>query len=146
MKTIRSYGWMGFFALALIMSCLGAGVANAQEARGQFTLPFDTCWGQVTLPAGDYSFVVDQAQSASRLVLFHGTEGVAIIHSQGYNPKDADRSFLKVVQERGIASVRELTLADPGVVLYYGAHRPKPGSAAAEREISQLIPVTMPKK
>ena len=146
MKTIRNYGWIGYIGLAVLASCLGAGLANAQEVKGRFTLPFDAYWGQITLPAGVYSFTLDKAQSGGGLKLVRGTEAVGIIHAQAYNPKTADHSFLTVTRERGVNSVRELTLSEPGLVLYYGPHRPRPGSAAEEKEMSRMIPLAVPKR
>ena len=52
---------LGIAALALVAL---AASGNAQDAyKGKFTLPFETHWGSVTLPAGDYSFRVQGATS-----------------------------------------------------------------------------------
>ena len=68
MKRIRSFA-LSSLVLALIASCLSAGMAKAQEWQGQFTLPFEARWGQAILPAGDYSFTVDQTLGAAVITL-----------------------------------------------------------------------------
>ena len=138
MKRIRSFT-LSSLVMALLASCLCAGTAGAQEMRGKFTLPFDTRWGQTTLPAGDYSFTVDQSQSAARVVL--SGEKMAILHAQGYNPRRMSSSVLVVAKDRGINTVRELKLAELGVVLYFTPARPHQ-TAAEERQIAKVIPVT----
>jgi len=139
MKTIRRFT-LSSLVLALLASCLGAGMARAQEMKGKFTLPFDARWGQATLPAGEYSFTVDQSQASARVVL-SGYRTAAIIHAQGYNPKSADSSALVLVSDRGMNTVRELKLAELGVVLYFTPSRPHQ-TAAEERQIARVIPIT----
>jgi hypothetical protein len=138
MKRIRSFT-LSSLVMALLASCVGAGIARAQEMQGKFTLPFDARWGQITLPAGDYSFTVDQSQSAARLVL--SGEKNAILHAQGYEPRTMDSSVLVVAKDRGINTVRELKLAELGVVLYFTPSRPHQ-TAAEEKQIAKVIPVT----
>jgi hypothetical protein len=138
MKNIRSFT-LSSLVLALLASCVGAGMAKAQEWQGKFTLPFETRWGQATLPAGDYSFTVDQSQSAARVVL--SGEKRAIVHAQGYNPRTMDSSALIVAKDRGINTVRELKLAELGVVLYFTPARPHQ-TAAEEKQMARAIPIS----
>lgn len=49
------------FAVALV--CCIAGVSRAQTNEGEFTLPFEVQWGSTTLPAGDYSYTLEQPES-----------------------------------------------------------------------------------
>ena len=138
MKRIRSFT-LSSLVMALLTSCLCAGLARAQEMGGKFTLPFDTRWGQTTLPAGNYSFTVDQSRSAARVVL--SGEKTAILHAQGYNPSTLDSSVLVVAKDRGINAVRELKLAELGVVLYFTPAHPHQ-TAAEEKQIAKVIPIT----
>lgn len=139
MKTIRSFT-LSSLVLALLASCLSAGMARAQEMQGKFTLPFDARWGQATLPAGDYSFTVDQSQAAAKVVLA-GEKARAIIRAQGYDPKEMDSSALVLAKNHGVNTVRELKLAELGVVLYFTPSRPHQ-TAAEEKQIAKAIPIT----
>lgn len=49
------------FAVAIVF-CI-AGVGRAQTNEGEFTLPFEAQWGNITLPAGDYSYSLEQPDS-----------------------------------------------------------------------------------
>jgi len=42
----------------------------------------------------------------------------------------------------GDRATHEIRLPDIGVVLYYAPHNPKHGTAAEEREVAQMIPIT----
>jgi len=140
MKSIRSLTLCSLL-LALLASCLGAASANAQEVKGTFTLPFDARWGKAILPAGPYSFTIDQAKSGGPLIL-SGEKVHAIVRNQGFGTKPMDRSALILRSENGVYTVRELRLTDIGMVLYYAPHHPKHQTAAQEREMASLVPVT----
>lgn len=139
MKTMRSFT-LSSLVLALLASCLSAGMARAQEMQGKFTLPFDARWGQATLPAGDYSFTVDQSQGTVRVVL-SGYRTGAIIRAQGHDLKTMESSSLVLANDHGINAVRELKLAELGVVLYFTPSRPHQ-TAAQEKQIAKVIPIT----
>src|SRR6202007_1611355 len=63
---------------ALALAALAA-AGNADEAyKGKFTLTAKTQWGDVTLPAGDYTFALPSASSPYRLYI-HGKTVSAIV-------------------------------------------------------------------
>lgn len=137
MKSTRTFAVL---ALALLASCIGLGVANAQEAVGRFTLPVTAHWGQATLPAGDYSFTLDGAQANGSLYV--RGQKAAIVRPNGYNPKTIGQSTLLLTTKNGVATVSELRLADLDVVLYFAPSHPKHMTAAREKEIASTIPVS----
>ncbi|HEV2424842.1 MAG TPA: hypothetical protein VGZ29_08445 [Terriglobia bacterium] len=141
MVTTRSILQIKTLVVALFVVLAAAGLASAQTAQGSFTLPFEAQWGASTLPSGDYSFTLDKAQSAGLLHLFRGKDGVALIHSQSYSLESSGRSALTVVRSPSGNTVRDLSLPEIGVVLHYAPHKPGRGSAAAEREMAQKIPI-----
>jgi hypothetical protein len=144
MKTNRSSRMVTNLVLALAGAFIFTGVASAQAPvyAGKFTLPFEARWGLATLPAGDYSFKLDTVDPGGALVLFRGTKAVALIWNQEHSMERSDRSRLTVVQNSAGNTVRELSLPDIGVVLHYPAPKPGRASAAAEREIAQVVPVS----
>ncbi|HEY6292756.1 MAG TPA: hypothetical protein VI455_14505 [Terriglobia bacterium] len=143
MKWSRSFALLRLFGLALLIAHLNPGVGNAQDFKGEFTLPFDARWGGGTLPAGNYSFTLDKAESSGTLYLSQGTRTVALIHSQGHSYTQSGRCALTVSQSRDGNAVRELSLPQIGVALHYAPRKPRRGTAAAEKEIAQAIPVTI---
>ena len=141
MKSVRSYTMIGCLA---VVAALNAGLASAQVVAGQFTLPFAANWGIATLPAGNYTFTLDHASLEGTIKLYQGTKGVALIKCQGYNHADRTGSGALIVTADGAGggpTVRSLRLAEAGVVFSYVAHRPKDGTAPAEKEMAQVIPV-----
>jgi len=142
MKSVRNFTMMGCLA---VVAALNAGLASAQNVRGNFTLPFEARWGLATLPAGDYSFNLAHATVDGTLQLYRGTKAVALIRCQGYNEiKDRTGSSAVIVtREKGGSSpaVTALRLAPAGMVFSYATHQPKHGEAPREREIAQTIPV-----
>ena len=137
MKSIRSTMLSGL-ALALLGTCFTAGLANAQDYTGKFTLPFAAHWGAATLPAGEYSLRLNQP-FYGMVQLNQGTHTVAQILSQSANQKESAAPALVVISDGAVRSVREMRL--PGVVFYYAPHKAKRGSADEERNVT-TIPLT----
>lgn len=128
---------------SLLAICFNAGFANAQQTMGgTFTLPFEAHWGQATLPAGDYSFLLEKGPNAKVQVIRAG-KPVAFAVDRGYSTDASGAMSLTVVRNRAGYSVRDLNLPGIGKVLHYAPAQPKRDSAARERAIAQLtIPVT----
>jgi hypothetical protein len=145
MKAIRNYIGFGSFALALLVLCSGAQLANGQNVEGDFTLPFNAQWAQVTLPAGHYSFTLDSASRGGILILRRGTKGMGLVVTRLRDESNSEVSYLTVMHENGVNTVTELALACKGVVLRYPQHHQKLSRAAKEREMAQLIPVAVGK-
>jgi hypothetical protein len=142
MKTNRSGKMVRNLVLALAGAVVFAGLASAQTAGGRFTLPFEAHWGPATLPAGDYSFTLDKLGPGSIVQLSRGTKTVALVMSPSYSMESSGPTALTVVRNSAGNTVRDLRLPEFGVVLHYAPHKPGRASAAAEREIAQMIPIT----
>lgn len=141
MKSIRNNALLRILALGVLVSCLGAAVANAQPFRGKFSLPAEVRWGPAILQAGDYTFSSEGARTGNMLQVIQGGKVVALVHPQSHNPAVAGQAALVIDKGKGGCTVREIRLPDSGVVLYYAPHKPKHGTAAEEREVAQLIPI-----
>lgn len=59
---MKNFGKLSFvFALLAVGLGVSTSRASAQSmAAGTFTLPVEAHWGQVALPAGDYTFAIEQ--------------------------------------------------------------------------------------
>ena len=125
---------------SLLAICLNAGLANAQTVAGKFTLPFAAHWGQATLPAGDYTFILERGPDA-KVKVFRGNQGIAFVVDKGHSVETSGAMSMTVVRNRAGYSVCDLNLPGIGKVLHYAPSKPARTSAAKEREIAQLIPV-----
>lgn len=127
---------------SLLAICLNAGFANAQTVAGTFTLPFEAHWGQATLPAGDYSFMLEGGPGG-KVQVIRGNKGIAFVVDRGYSTDTSAGMSMTVVRNRAGYSICDLNLPGIGKVLHYAPAKPRRNSAANEREIAQLtIPVT----
>jgi len=137
MNRILTSSMVRFLGLALLAICFNAGNANAQAVQGKFTLTFAARWGQVILPAGDYSFSMDSVGNPCPITLYRGKNGVSVILAQAQDKKDSGRAELTVVR----GTVRTLSLPELGVVFQYAPQHHKYLTAPDEREIAQIVPV-----
>jgi len=128
--------WAG---LALLAACFAAGHANAQVVEGKFTLPFQAELGQATLSAGDYTYRLDNSPLTYTLRVYQGTECVGMFLAESHDEAYSGRAELTVVKGR----VRSLRLPSIGVIVQYTPHHPKHLTAPQERELAQLVPVTL---
>ena len=144
MKSMKNVTLLNLAMGSLLAICFNAGFANAQTVAGKFTLPFEAHWGQATLPAGDYSFRLESGTGGTVLVS-RGTKNVAYIMEQGYSIGPSDGMSLTVVRNSAGNTVSALNLPGIGKVLHYVPSKPVRTPAAKEREIAQLIPITVGK-
>src|SRR6476659_7914192 len=104
---------------------LGTNAFSAQVSRGGFTLPFQTQWGGALMPAGSYSYSLDQAMVG--LVLSVRGQGLSVrIPATG--AVTAGETFkgstLVLVTDGGMTSVRSMQFGHLGVTLHYKASKP----------------------
>jgi hypothetical protein len=106
----------GVAALGLTAGSLRAADATA----GSFTLPSQTNWGTGVLPAGDYTFRLNQASLDGRITVYKGTKSVLMVQSQGIGLIGSkEGSSMKIVNGR----VRYLRLANIGVSYSFAPHK-----------------------
>jgi hypothetical protein len=146
MRLNRSLKLVAPLALALLAGCLTANLASAQEAyRGKFTLPFEARWGQVVLPAGEYSFTLDHGtvggivsvrEETGRAVGYVQTEGI-------YDRQTFDHSELVLVRSGENYAIRALRLADLGLTLEYSVPKTGRQLIVQSPQLLERIPVAM---
>jgi hypothetical protein len=96
-------------------------------------------WGQATLPAGDYSFLLDKDYPGSMVTVFCGTHTVARIMTVGMRNIKTGPS--EMIVEEG--TVREVNLPQIGVSLHYPTPNPGHRAAPQRQQVAQIIPVAM---
>src|SRR5258708_25708457 len=92
---------------SLLAVCFTSGLASAQTDAGKFTLPFETHWGQATLPAGDYSFLLETGPGA-KVEIIRAGKPVAFVMEQSYSSGAVGAMSLRVVRTSVGETVREL--------------------------------------
>jgi hypothetical protein len=138
MKTNQKLSIVSLLALGVLAAGFSAKPASAQVFQGKFTLPYEVHWGLATLPAGDYSFKLDEGYPEGRIDVCRGPQAVAFVQPLGYGNSKSNRSV--IVVEAGI--VRKLSLPQIGMDLTFAAHKPAHRAPPQEKELAQIIPVT----
>jgi hypothetical protein len=124
MKDNRQELLIPSFVIAILVICFAAGILSAHEPERKgrtFSLPSETRWGNVVLPAGDYSFSLGTAGDFYTVtVMRNGMETVArIIPLPPEERKSPAKSQLLLVREGKKATVHILYLADIGTEFHF---------------------------
>jgi len=139
MKSVRRFTMLAFLVLAL------TGIAGAQGMTGNFTLPSETRWGPAILPAGEYSFTLGNCASNRALHIFRGRTGVAVLYATTWDAKAKGNNELVLEGNGEVKDVRQLSLPEIGIVLFYPASR-KAEPMNDYRQIAMGIPVHLAAK
>jgi hypothetical protein len=146
MKWTRRFNVVKVLLLAVLAAGLSASLASAQEFQAKFTLPTEARWGQAVLPAGDYSLTVDTAGAPWVATVRQGRQNVAFVIASAKTgqPEMAGPSSLIAVPSGGECIIRELRLAEAGVVLDYMAPKAETQNLAqAPQQLILRVPISM---
>ena len=113
--------------LSLVSSFTFPSRAAAQPViAGRFTLTSPAKWGMVLLPAGDYTFAVEDSVSPPPVTIFaaDGTGKGMVIPAYVSELTSADTGKMTLEVRDGEAVVTALYVERLGIVLHYGAERP----------------------
>ncbi len=148
MNTNRSLRLVTFAVLALVTACFGASLANAQEVRGTFNLPFEVHWGPAVLSPGNYSFQLNSSGFLTpHIMLVHGEDHTAnFILPGGFEHSVSGKSALIVERQGESATVSALRLPDAGLVIYYPVAKAKRQILAQCPVLIQRLPILMASK
>jgi hypothetical protein len=94
---------------------------------GKFTLSGAGKWGSVILPAGEYTFAVEDGVSPPPVTIFaaDGTGKGMVLPAFVSDIKRADSGKMTLEERDGQTVVTALYVERLGIVLHYGADRPK---------------------
>lgn len=144
MKTNRCSKLARNLVLALAGAFIFAAAASAQEPawEGKFTLPFETQWGGVALPTGDYAFRLESTALGSHIVtVVQGRRKVAMVMAQARSQGDSARASALIVRHSGgrarIDSLHLIELGD----FFFSAPKAEGSQIASAPQLIQRIPV-----
>jgi len=144
---------LAFAALALgILASAG----NAQNAyQGKFTLPFETYWGGVTLPAGNYAFTLESKTSPYTFYI-RGEKANVIVMALGSDTGVvSSRAQLDLVDISNVHAIKTFEAPELGITFSYftpkeknpapkevrhkGASPTEPASQVSENKMAILV-------
>ncbi len=136
--------WIG--SAGALAVCLAGGAARASGPavyKGKFTLTKEARWGLATLPAGDYSFMLD-SQSLGGVVAVRGENQSALIMLQGSDEtSSAAHSALVLTRSNGSARVVSMHLAELGKDFYFAVPKAEQQILAQGPELIQRVPIAV---
>jgi hypothetical protein len=137
--------------VAVLATSFTANLAKAGDSsiayKGTFTLPFEAHWGSLVLPAGEYSFKIDDQTPNNTIAVTSGNRylGFVLIGSITDQPT-AGKSELVAVSTGDAYSVSTLRLQGDGerdYVVEFAIPKTEGQMPARGPEVSMLVPVSM---
>ncbi len=119
---IRARKFELFAKLGMAALALGALAAsgNAQNAyQGKFTLAVETHWGDVTLPAGDYTFTLPSNSAPYRLYIQGQGVGAIITAATADQRVVSERPQLNLVDIADVQTVQTFEAPELGLTFIY---------------------------
>jgi hypothetical protein len=126
MTSARKLSRIQVLLLSLISSFAFPSHAAAQPVTaGKFTLSSAAKWGTVTLPAGDYTFAVEDSVSPPTVTIFaaDGTGKGIVMPAFVSDIRSADKSKITMELIDGQSVVTELYVEQMGYVLHYSPEK-----------------------
>jgi hypothetical protein len=145
MSAVRFRKVLSKLAFAALALGILASAGNAQNAfEGKFTLPFETYWGGVTLPAGNYSFTLESKTFPYTLYIRGGKANV-IVAALGYDTGAvSSRAQLDVVDISDVHAIKTFEAPELGLTFTYFTPKEKNPAAKEVRHkgVSPTEPAT----
>jgi hypothetical protein len=151
MTLTRSFKLAVAVGVGLLATCFTANLAKAGDSalayKGTFALPFEAHWGNLVLPAGEYSFKIDDQTPNNTILVTRGTQylGFVLITSTSDQPTSG-KSELVAVSAGAAYRVSTLRLqTDNGndVVVEFAIPKSERQMPSRGPEVSMLVPVSM---
>jgi hypothetical protein len=141
-RHLKLFTKVGMAALALAALATSGNAQNVY--KGKFTLPFETQWGDTTLPAGDYTFTLPSNSAPYRFYI-QGQETSAIIQANTAEERVVSkRPQLNIVEITDVHTVQTFEAPELGVTFTYWTPKQKHAEhkEAHQKTASQTAPAT----
>lgn len=130
-----------------LLALFASSVLNAEQVKGSFTLPFDAYWGDVLLPAGNYTFNLDTT-AANPVVLHPGLRSKYVKFGYTEVLHSPAKSQLVIVHAGDKAMVNAVYIADLKTAFWFKVPEKysvttRVIASATPSETIDFIPVTV---
>jgi hypothetical protein len=143
MKTFGKFSFvLALMALGLSFSTLPA--AAQSMVAGTFKLPMEAHWGPVVLPAGDYSFTVEQRSSSPIVAIRNANrKGVGMFLSRSVSQiAESENASLILTRSGEGVFVSSFQLGSIGLALEYGLPRSVESAMASPEHGAAVVVAT----
>jgi hypothetical protein len=106
------------FAILTIATCLPA---SAQKKAGSFTLPYETKWNKVAVPAGEYSIsIYSQSHQIAMLRAVSGHQSAIFLVPVAHDYNDAcSESTIRFTKVNGEWNASSACFAESGLTVFF---------------------------
>ena len=119
MKSNRGPTLIGYLVLTALAMSFSTARLSAEEWKATFSLPFETHWGGVVLPAGDYCLRFNDA-GYRPMELRQGTRSIAFLPVlTNETPGTPAKSQLLIVRDGKRATVHIQYIAELGTAFHF---------------------------
>jgi hypothetical protein len=129
-------------ALLILVVCLGVASATAQSyASGSFTLPYEVDWHGETIPAGQYSFEIQQSIPQAIVIIRdmeHPRQIMLIGSAAAVSKAPLRSSALEIVTVDGKHYVHSLDISPVGASLIYWSPKLSDEKSPKTNEASRI--------
>jgi len=119
MKTNKTRMMVRCLIFSGLAVCFRAAMLNAEDWQATFSLPVETRWAGIVLPAGDYRLYFNTARNEPMLLTQggHNIGFVGVLDAE--TPSTPAKSQLLVVREGSTATVHILYIAELGTAFHF---------------------------
>jgi hypothetical protein len=131
----------------IVFGMIAPGLQAGPVATGKFKLPFDvqleTQFGKMALPAGDYTFKVDNLVANGAITISGADWNVLMVHPQTFNnnQNQSQKPVLVCIRHDGNVTVRALRLPRVGT-FYFSLSKELKVLVAQEPQLIQTVEVS----
>jgi hypothetical protein len=148
MTLTRSFKLAMAVGVGLLAACFTANLAKASDAyTGKFTLPFEARWGGLVLPAGEYSFALNDLTVAGMIAVRHDRQNLGVVLVRSVSDYGTSgKNELVAVSNGQVYRISTLRLQSGGrndYVIEFQTPKTEQPSPARGPELSQAIPLSM---
>jgi hypothetical protein len=143
----RSFKLAMVVGVGLLAASFTANLAKASDAyTGKFTLPFEARWGGLVLPAGEYSFTLNDVTAAGMIAVQRDGKNLGVVLVRSVSDYGTSgKSELVAVSNGGVYSISTLRLqagARNDSVIGFRTPKAEQPSPARGPELSMRVPIS----
>ncbi len=142
MKATRTLARVKLLGAILMATCLFVAAANAEPFyRGKFTLPYEVKWGKAVLPAGEYCLTLRYSNGTLLTIVetVRGEAALVVMPARISQHNRPGLNALIIERSSNESTVRELRLAEVGLVLGFEPREPRGRKAIMEARAELLM-------
>ncbi len=124
MRSVNKYSRIQVLLLSLISSALPSTTGAQPTLAGRFTLSGEAKWGSIILPAGEYTYGIEENSSLPMVIIFsaNGTGKGFVFPTSVTEIEFPEKGKIALETKDGETVVTAVYVEKLGLILHYNAH------------------------